>query len=922
MTDHTPGSSRQTAPRRREEGVALVITLSLILLVTVAAVAFLSRATGGHAVETSRSGQVLVKQIAQTGADYTMSSFLKEIADNSTNDALLGVCFPTNTNAALNPTKLPPSAIYMVPQRALTNAISVEDTNFLNLVRSSVNVSTNGVGETNASAHGTADPSRNGRFVGTNRWNAPMLLSGDGFTNAAQLPRWIYVTKEGSIANTLTATNAANVIGRFAYCAYDIGGLLDANVAGYPSRIDTKSSKFRALKGTLAGADLSRLPGFSNNDGSADTGPDASGSPVISINDGSMDTFVRWRADSAYDYASTVMRYASNGYLQVSTNIPFHRFTSRQDLIRLARSGTNGLSLQALPYLTHFTRELARPMILTNGLWSMTRRYDLSQLASWITNAAAVASNGLSGSFPELIYAPTNSPFSTNIGTNPTLFQILQAGINFTNGLEWETKGPVSPPLGAFLIPTPNWPLDMNLKAVAIGANIIDQFADTTNPTRITYENTYGSYIVAGKKPLPYVSQIFLVYNLTPIPGSTPPMFNFNCSIIPQVSSQGDAQNISVSVSVGGITVNATPVPAPPITVACLAGTGISPVTQIPLAANPVPCGFFVSPLIPIPGPPTPVIVTINNLAIVLKSAANDYSAFGKPVQNVPLPATLSTTINIPITPATAISPAFDGASIQTQDPRTLRGAGLKMVGGVNNLAAPITPQSLPLYPNEITDTNIATPASRINSVGELGYVFRESPWRTIDFVSGPNSADRNLLDLFSAYPTPESGIRAGVVNLNTRQPAVLAALLSGTPINSSETGGIKPETATNIARMMTSMTMIATNEGSTSAPWTNRSQLVDLAYNCSTNNALLGSDKQSVESVVRALGEVGQVRTWNLLLDVVAQSGTFPRTKVGTGEFSAKEFTVSGEKRQWISVAIDRFTGQVIDRQTEEVSE
>ena len=70
-------------------------------------------------------------------------------------------------------------------------------------------------------------------------------------------------------------------------------------------------------------------------------------------------------------------------------------------------------------------------------------------------------------------------------------------------------------------------------------------------------------------------------------------------------------------------------------------------------------------------------------------------------------------------------------------------------------------------------------------------------------------------------------------------------------------------------------------------------------------------------EVVPRALSSVSQTRVWNLLIDVVAQSGRYP-----PGETDPKKFIVEGEQHYWVHVAIDRFTGQVIDRQVEVVKE
>ena len=75
---------------------------------------------------------------------------------------------------------------------------------------------------------------------------------------------------------------------------------------------------------------------------------------------------------------------------------------------------------------------------------------------------------------------------------------------------------------------------------------------------------------------------------------------------------------------------------------------------------------------------------------------------------------------------------------------------------------------------------------------------------------------------------------------------------------------------------------------------------------------------KTQRESIARALGESDQTRTWNLLIDVIGQSGRYPpnATSFENG------FVVEGEQRYWVHVAIDRFTGQVIDKRIEIVNE
>ena len=77
------------------------------------------------------------------------------------------------------------------------------------------------------------------------------------------------------------------------------------------------------------------------------------------------------------------------------------------------------------------------------------------------------------------------------------------------------------------------------------------------------------------------------------------------------------------------------------------------------------------------------------------------------------------------------------------------------------------------------------------------------------------------------------------------------------------------------------------------------------------------GPISRYAESAGRALANTGQTRVWNLMIDVVAQTGKFP-----AGATDLAKFAVDGEKRYWVHLAIDRFTGKVLDKQVEEVRE
>jgi hypothetical protein len=75
--------------------------------------------------------------------------------------------------------------------------------------------------------------------------------------------------------------------------------------------------------------------------------------------------------------------------------------------------------------------------------------------------------------------------------------------------------------------------------------------------------------------------------------------------------------------------------------------------------------------------------------------------------------------------------------------------------------------------------------------------------------------------------------------------------------------------------------------------------------------------NKTYAETPMRALAAVTDTRTWNLLIDVIAQSG-----RMGPKATNLSQFLVEGEKRYWLHVAIDRVTGEIIGQQLEPVYE
>jgi hypothetical protein len=197
-----------------------------------------------------------------------------------------------------------------------------------------------------------------------------------------------------------------------------------------------------------------------------------------------------------------------------------------------------------------------------------------------------------------------------------------------------------------------------------------------------------------------------------------------------------------------------------------------------------------------------------------------------------------------------------------------------------------------------------------------MGYAFRDQPFRTLSFSGSSTnpSADAGLLDLFCVNDDSDpSSRRAGVINLNSRQAGTIAAMLGGT-FTQENTPRSTPAPTPSLLPS-SSATPIATSLASQTTPVTNKGNLAAFIGNQTTLGT--GVPKTQRESIARALGEAGQTRTWNLMIDVIAQSGRYPSSAT-----NLSQFVVEGEQRYWVHVAIDRFTGQVIDRQVEVVKE
>src|SRR6266516_812221 len=201
------------------------------------------------------------------------------------------------------------------------------------------------------------------------------------------------------------------------------------------------------------------------------------------------------------------------------------------------------------------------------------------------------------------------------------------------------------------------------------------------------------------------------------------------------------------------------------------------------------------------------------------------------------------------------------------------------------------------------------------SNVGEFGYgLDTANGFQPLNFVT-ETSNDKAALDFFTYNPVLHTAPRAGIFNLNMRNVPVLSAALKAALKNDTiaappSSGVISAREATTLAQRIVDETKLR--------PVLNRGDVARLVR----VGANAAWTKEQKEAIVRALAEMGQALTWNLMIDVIAQTG-----KCAPGETDFAKFIVEGEKRYWLHIALGRDlntdgTVDVLGTQLEEVTE
>ena len=446
---------------RNRSGTALIIVLAFVVLLTGLIIAFFSRSIIDRQISNSSANQTKAALFAEGAVDTIVGNLKQEIVLSSSDTPVVTA---SGTTHIYTPLPFPAQASMLPQLSATTTGITSWAPNFL--IRSANNQNFYS-GSTNipsgAISVSSTTPSLNNRYVSLPRWNAHYLLplaGGTGTTpvttgsNAFAPPDWVLVARSGTnptIWNsnmTTSGSNTTTVVGRYAYVIYHEGGLLDVNAAGYPSTTSTNQS---AYKPALAYADLTQLG-------------------IPALNAVAVDKLVAWRnyasipapgptytapgftATSGSNYYNFVLSNPT-GFLKTSGTALNNNgtlgtigqsdrmFASRQELIKFMQGvnmlGTTGTNLNALNYLTTFSRDLNQPSYIPPA----TRPKILA------ANAGGNIATGLDNEFnPSFLTARAKSAFTRNDLSVAVVGEPLVKKRFALSRLAWLTcKGPSAP---------------------------------------------------------------------------------------------------------------------------------------------------------------------------------------------------------------------------------------------------------------------------------------------------------------------------------------------------------------------------------------------------------------------------------------------------------------------------------------------
>jgi hypothetical protein len=846
------------SPDGASKGAALIIVLAFVVLITALAVAYFSRAATDRQLAQSSYKDTSADLLARSALDIVVGNLKQEIANSGT----------TVTQANIQ------------PQR------SGDDVSIPNLIRRSVRndpIPPPGVSSlASAVSSGPVDPTNPQRGEITSaRWNSHYLIpSGSNFT----APDWVLVTPQGP--NTAPLPNA--VIGRYAFAVYDEGGLIDMNLGGFPAyaSLSRPTRPTRRLRPTYPLEESEMMlaacqaPGFTpalQHAPNGNTGVPYSFTPNTNHNPTSFgpDTlphglFVNPNTGEIYGVPTspgsfTAMLSASNGCGTGSGTVtvtidglPSPGVTPWP--VNLARKGTVAFAdLTALPSTPVITpAQINKLMGWRNYVTTQQTSPSFDSPSFPLGSADNYARYFLGAALPfttafTTVSAATPAPPAPGrtdqaVMSRQELIK-LQRTIGFSQSL-LQYLGTFSREQNR---PAPDWSQtlaarwDMNNLALAIP------------DSWIVYPGHSGQGHAWGLQRHSLFAQLFgLIWvngNFTPGTRLTDPNYYGHWKYIHNLSQWSANPDFFQIIDYAMNQAN----------------------------------GGFVDPN------------HVRNTFTVGAAMIDQYDTddLYDPDPNPPNNGNFGNTITV-IDPAGNGNSAdyvngIEGMSFDNPDPN---------LGG--NPARPGSIGSYCPYPPPAPAGYVLL-NRRFENVGEFGYAYNPASTltsKTLDFESS-TSKDKPLLDFFTYNTAGEPGTtpsRAGIVNLNTRNGPVLASIIRGALLN--DPGAENTPTVLVSQQDALAVGQAIVQETTSNGPALNRGDVARLAGAAAAAVPAFAASDETKQTIARALAEAGQTRTWNLMIDVIAQTGKY---KPNAQDLTGSNFVIEGEKRYWLHIALGR---------------
>jgi hypothetical protein len=876
--------SRDGAPK----GAALIIVLGLVVIATGLSLAYLTRTTTNRQLAQTSYSDTAADLLARSALDIIVSDLKQEITNNP------------NINAGnIQPARYPPG----IP------------TDNPNLIR----YSSRNAPASRASAVSSIAPWANGRSISLARWNSHYLIppasaTGTDSTPVADYtaPDWVLVTAQGPVS----APPPGSVIGRYAFAVYDEGGLIDMNVGGYPTYASLSlparptrrvAPKYHSEESEIMLA-ACQSPNFTpdHTNVTLATGVPCSllfntnhnptlfgvqnGLPAgLNINTTNGNIFGTPTSPGGYTVIQTCSNECGTGTATLHLTIEgFPSPDSTPWPVNVARKGTWAFAdLTTLPS-TPTAITPTTPVATMAGFPSPT---PINKLMGW-RNYATTQQTGASFGNPSFVLASADNYARYFLGFIPP-FTTPFTGVS---AVSWGNTQPRTDQA-------------MMTRKELIGLQrTLDNPSGSFPQSLLQYLGTFSREF---NRPAP--SWLGLTGSLS---GARWDMNNLALMIpkpwyYPGNHGVGHAYGKQRSADLEGLFglqwVPGTFREGDRLTDPNYYGHWKYVHTLNPLPANDP--DFF------------QIIDYAMNQAIGVSDpnhARNTFTVGAALIDEYdtddlhdspPAGSDTGNTITIidPVGNGNGADYVYGIETMSFEDP------------AVNMDRPPFAPYPPPV-PSSYVRLN-----RRFENVGEFGYAYNPAsttPSKTLNFASA-TSNDRALLDFFSYNM---AGNRAGIINLNTRNVPVLASIIRGAWLNDPGYE-IPPPNPTYLVSQNDALAAgqaIVQETTSTEVgrgPVLTRADVARLAAAAAAAlPGVLGVSDEKKQTIARALAEVGQARTWNVMIDVIAQTGNYAS---GTTDLTdPTKFIAQGEKRYWLHIALDRDDGTVLASQVEQARE